>query len=130
MGTCPTRAVSSIGGSRRLEAARGRLPRRLKRPGELELPVAFQTPLGHRGLPSAPMYSAELSERTTRPVDRPISSCAAGASRQLSWSLGPPARARAEAGGAGDGEKRRVLRGLGSVGSVGSKGRQAGSTRQ
>ena len=36
----------------------------------------------------------------------------------------------AEAGGAGDGEGRRVLRGLGSVGSVGSKGRQAGSSRQ
>eukprot|EP00964_Phaeocystis_antarctica_P014163 scaffold7796_cov56-Phaeocystis_antarctica.AAC.1 len=49
MGTCPTRAVSSIGGSRRLEAARGHLPRRLKRPGELVLPVGFQTPLGHRG---------------------------------------------------------------------------------
>eukprot|EP00964_Phaeocystis_antarctica_P044362 scaffold25501_cov37-Phaeocystis_antarctica.AAC.1 len=76
------------------------------------------------------MDSAGLSARTARPVDRPISSCAAGASRQLSWSLGPPARARTEAGGAGDGEKRRVLRGLGSVGSVGSKGRQAGSTRQ
>ena len=36
----------------------------------------------------------------------------------------------AEAGGAGDGEGRRVLRGLGSVGSVGSKGWRAGSSRQ
>ena len=33
--------------------------------------------------------------------------CAAGASRHLCWRLGPPARARAEAGGAGDGERRR-----------------------
>ena len=55
---------------------------------------------------------------------------AAEASGQLSWSLGLPARARSEAAGGSGGERRHVLRGIGSVGSVDSKRRQAGSTRQ
>ena len=88
------------------------------------LQVALEAPLGHSGLTSTVLDSFELSEPPAPAAVRRIISL--GGRRQRAaflQSLSPPARARAEAGGGADGERRRVLRGLGSVGSVGSKSR-------
>ena len=81
------------------------------------LQVALEAPLGHSGLTSTVLDSFELSEPPAPAAVRRIISL--GGRRQRAaflQSLSPPARARAEAGGGADGERRRVLRGLGSVG--------------
>ena len=94
------------------------------------LQVALEAPLGHSGLTSTVLDSFELSEPPAPAAVRRIISL--GGRRQRAaflQSLSPPARARAEAGGGADGERRRVLRGLGSVGWI-EKSAQAGSTRQ
>eukprot|EP00964_Phaeocystis_antarctica_P095500 scaffold61922_cov30-Phaeocystis_antarctica.AAC.1 len=74
--------------------------------------AAFQAPLGHLGPScSCPGHEPQAHGATRAPRRPPdqLGRCAAGASRQLSWRLGPPARARAEASGGdrGGSEKPR-----------------------
>jgi len=120
-----------IGGSPRLEAARGRLRRRLKRLRELVLPGAFQTPLGHRG----PSFSSPGQRRALgahRAPRRPHDQLAA---RPAPADSSPGASARRRALG-----PRRVVRATGRGGACcegsdrsGRWGRKVGrptSTRQ
>jgi len=96
------------GRSRRLEAARGRLRRRLKRPGELVLPGAFQTPLGHRG-PSLSSPGQRRALGAHRAPRRPHDQLAA---RPAPADSSPGASARRRALG-----PRRVVRATGRGGA-------------
>ena len=97
-----------IGGSPRLEAARGRLPRRLKRLRELVLPGAFQTPLGHRG-PSLSSPGQRRALGAHRAPRRPHDQLAA---RPAPADSSPGASARRRALG-----PRRVVRATGRGGA-------------